>query len=235
MTSNDSNDSNARTNHTAQPQPQDRVVIFGAGGHAKVVADILGCSGRDVAGFIDSLNPARKGETFFGHLVLGGADELPLLLAEGFVQAIVAFGDNRRRLDAGALLVAQGFTLVSAIHPSAIVAGDVRIGIGTVVAAGAVVNPSAVIGSGVIINTRASVDHDCVVEDGASVGPGACLAGNVRLGRCAFVGIGAALIENTSVGAGALVAAGAVVVRDVQPDETVMGVPATVRPRRRTK
>ncbi len=205
-----------------------KVVIWGAAGHAKVAADILRLRGADVVGFIDDVNPERHGESFFGSAVLGGAEQLDALLRGGTRLAFVGFGNNPRRLEVARTLESRGFQLVSAMHPAAVVAADVEVGAGTLVAAGAVINPGSRIGNNVIVNTRASIDHDCVVEDGAHIGPGVSVAGHVCIGRCAWLGIGAAIIDKRRVGANSIVGAGAVVIRDVPEGMVVVGVPARV-------
>lgn len=206
------------------------MVVWGTGGHALVVSDIVRAEGRyEVAGFIDDAPQRSPGSVFAGAPVLGGRDQLPLLRAEGLTHAIVAVGDCATRLRLAEIVVAQGLTLATAIHPKATLAADVVVGPGTVVMAGAVVNPGASIGSNVIINTLASVDHECRIEDGVHIGPGARLGGNVRVGRGSWIGIGATVIESIVIGAGSIVGAGAVVVRDIPAGVVAYGVPATVR------
>jgi UDP-N-acetylbacillosamine N-acetyltransferase len=205
-----------------------KVIIWGAGGHAKVAADILRLSGMEVVGFLDDLSSGRRGQSFFGSVVLGGAEELKSLLDRGVRCAFVGFGNNRRRVAVGDLLEARGFELAKAIQPAAVVAADVALGAGTMVAAGAIVNPGSRIGKNVIVNTRASIDHDCVAEDGVHVGPGVSVAGGVSLGRCAWLGIGSTIIDKKRVGIDSIVGAGAVVIDDVPDGATVAGVPARV-------
>lgn len=203
-------------------------VIYGAGGHAKVIAEILRLNGWEVAGFLDAVNPARKGEDFYGSTVLGGDEVLEGLLRSGVKHVVVGFGDNKMRLKIAAQLSGMGFHLLTAVHPNAVCAADVTIGDGTVVASGAVVGPSSRIGRNAIVNTQASLDHDCVVSDGAHVGPGAIVTGVVEIGECAWIGAGAVIGDHKKIGADAIVGAGAVVVRDVSEAVVVMGVPARV-------
>lgn len=204
------------------------VVIWGASGHARVVADILRRSGARVAGFLDDLAPARRGEAFDGSIVLGGRAELDALRARGVRRLALGVGDNRARRAFADAAAAAGFDLVTAVHPSAVVARDATLGPGVVIAAGAVVNPGAAIGRAVIVNTCASADHDDRIGEGASLGPGARLAGAVVVGEEAFIGLGAAVIERVRIGARTIVGAGAVVVRDLPDDVVAVGVPARV-------
>ena len=205
-----------------------KIVIWGAAGHAKVVADILRQTGFDVVGFLDDTNPDRRGEPFCGATVLGDANQLQKIYESGVRKAIVAFGDNMRRLAAGELLEERGFELITAIHPSAVIARDALVGSGSMVAAGAVVGPGAVIGRCAILNTAATVNHDCTIADGAHIGPGAHIAGHVQVGRCAWIGIGVTIIDRKRIGAWSIVGAGAVVIEDVPDRVSVAGVPARV-------
>jgi len=205
-----------------------KCVVWGAGGHAKVVAEILRLSGYEVVGFIDEISPARKGERFYGSVVLGGAEALDDLRQSEVHQAIVGIGDNVRRVSTGNILISQGFNLVKAVHPNVACASDVALGAGTVLASGAIIGPSTSIGAHVIVNTKASIDHDCSVADGAHVGPGAIVTGCDSIGECAWIGAGGIISDHRTIGAYSIVGAGAVVLKDVQPKTVVAGVPAVV-------
>jgi UDP-N-acetylbacillosamine N-acetyltransferase len=205
-----------------------RVVLWGASGHARVIADILrAAGGYALEGFIEDVHPERKGEVLCGARVLGGREALPRLAAEG-VEMIVAIGDCAARLACADRAGAAGVAFATAVHPAAVLAGDVRPGCGTVVMAGAVVNAAAQLGRHAIVNSGAVVEHDCVIEDGVHISPGACLAGGVRVGRGAWVGIGAVVVEKVSIGAGSVIGAGAVVTKDVPGGVVAWGCPARV-------
>ena len=208
------------------------VAIWGASGHARVVVDIVRLQGKfGIAGFIDDVSPDRRGTSFCGAAILGGREQLSELRNRGVKQVLLAFGDCKARLDLTSFLQAEGFSLPVAIHPRAVVAAQVEMDAGTVIAAGAVVNPGVKIGRSVIINTSASVDHDCVIGDAAHICPGVHLAGRVTVGEAAHIGIGATVIDGIHIGAGTLIGAGAVVVGNI-PDEVVAyGVPATIKKR----
>ena len=218
---------------SSQSQPRENeyrkdALIWGAGGHAKVVADILRQNAYAVCGFLDEATPHRRGELFCEATVLGDANQLQKIYESGVRKAIVAFGDNMRRLAVGELLEERGFELITAIHPSAVIAPDALVGPGSMVAAGAVVGPGAVIGRCAILNTAGTVDHDCTIVDGAHIGPGAHIAGYVEVGRCVWIGIGATIIDRKRIGAWSIVGAGAVVIDDVPDRVLVAGVPARV-------
>ncbi len=151
----------------------DRLIIWGASGHALVVTDIIRLVGQhEIVGFLDDLY-AGPGLTRRVSPVLGGRECLDELRGAGVSQAIIAVGDCATRLSLAELACAKGFSLIRAIHPRAIIATEASVGPGTVVCAGVVVNPWVSIGANAIVNTSASVDHECLLEDGVHIGPGA--------------------------------------------------------------
>ena len=206
-----------------------KLAIWGASGHAAVVADIVRAQGDyEVAAFLDNASPERAGAEFCGAPILEGSDRLDDLMRDGVEHLIFGFGDCEARLRLSESARRRGFTIATAVHPKAVVATNVSVGSGTVVVAGAVVNPGAQIGADVIVNTSASVDHDCVIGDGAHISPGAHLAGGVRVGRGSWIGIGATVVDGVRVGAGTTVGAGAVVLADIPDGVVAYGVPARV-------
>ena len=196
------------------------IVILGAGGHARVVADACSSAGRSVAGFL-----GPEGNTAAG-LHLGGDERLEDTAFLGDHEFVVGMGDQQRRADLSRRLLERGASLATVVHAAAIVAPNVSLGPGTVVFAGAVVNPGSVLGGWVIVNTNATVDHDARLADGVHVCPGAVLAGDVTCGESSCIGTGASVIRGIEIGARAVVGAGAVVIEDVPADTTVVGVPA---------
>ena len=208
----------------------DKVVVWGTSGHALVVVDILRLQAKyDVVGFLDNIHPDRYGAFFCNAPILGGYEQLDQLYTQGVSHVIFGFGDNRARLELSKEVIARGFRLATAIHPAATVASDVSLGIGTVVVAGAIINPATRIGANVIINTCASVDHECIIEDGAHIGPGTRLGGRVTIKRGAWLGIGATVKDRVTIGAGTTVGAGAVVIGDLPANVVAYGVPARVQ------
>lgn len=202
------------------------VVILGAGGHGKVVLDILRAQRQHhVVGFLDA-DPALSGTKVGGIEVLGAVNLLARLKPQRVRGAIVAIGDNRTRRRYADEVLACGLELISAVHPSAVVASGATLDAGVVVAAGAVVGVEARIGRDAVINTGALVDHECVIGPASHICPGVALAGRVEVGAEAFIGIGARVIQCVKIGAGAMVAGGAVVIRDVPDGARVAGVPA---------
>jgi len=201
-----------------------RILLLGAGGHGKAVADLLLAAGSyDIAGFVDA---APKASQVLGLPVLGDESQFPALAGQGVTLAHAAIGHNAQRLAAAGRLRQAGFDLPSLIHPAALIGHGARIGEGAAILARAVIGPEAEIGPLALINTGAIVEHDCVLEEAAHIGPGAVLAGGVRVGAGALIGAGAVIRPGVAIGAGAVVGAGAAVVEDVAPGATVMGVPA---------
>jgi len=207
------------------------LVVFGGGGHARVLLDAVFAANTDcrVAILDPQVEPGRYGECKRADVV--GGDELaPALAAVNpairFAVGLGAVGpaDFRQRLFE--LGVASGMTPFSVVHPTAIISPGANVGDGAQVMAGAVVNVGATIGRNVVVNTRAVVEHDCVVEDHANIAPGACLCGNVVVGSGAFVGACAVIIQDITIGNGAVIGAGSVVIRDVDPGARVVGTPA---------
>jgi sugar O-acyltransferase (sialic acid O-acetyltransferase NeuD family) len=204
-----------------------RVVILGGGGHARVIADAIGRANRkrcllELVGFLDD-NPLLFGSTISGKRVLGSLRDVTKVPHDAIVLGI---GENHRRGQVFAEMVSLGQNVIPVIHPSAIIAHDVRIGRGTVVCAGVIVNSGARIGENVILNTACTIGHDCRVDSHAHVAGGVHLGGGVAIGEGAFVGLGSAVVPNRAIGSWATVGAGAVVTREVASNITVVGIPA---------
>jgi sugar O-acyltransferase (sialic acid O-acetyltransferase NeuD family) len=199
------------------------LIIWGAGGHAKVVLDIARCAGQFQRLAIIDDDPAKAGMSFCGCPILGGAAALQDLAGEAFT---VAVGDNRARAQCFERALAAGLVPAVLVHPSAVLAASATIGAGTVVMPGAIVNAGACIAENCIINSGAIVEHDCEIGGHVHISPRAVLGGGVVVEPYAQVGIGAVVLPCGRVGEGSLVGAGAVVLHDVQAHRTVAGVPA---------
>ena len=205
---------------TAQAQ------VIGAGGHARVVITTLGEAGFEVVAVRDD-DPATWGTRCLGIEIRGGLAELR---ARPPLPAIVAIGDNRTR---ARVVASLALPWAVAVHPRAWVDRTAQLGPGTVVFAGAIVQPQAVIGAHAIVNTAATVDHDCRIGDFAHLGPGTHLCGNVAIGSGALVGVGACARPGASVGDWATIGAGGVIAGTIAAGVTAIGVPARALPERR--
>jgi sugar O-acyltransferase (sialic acid O-acetyltransferase NeuD family) len=205
-----------------------KLLVFGAGGHGKVVADVGRSAGWVLEGFIDD-DPDRQRSGVWGLPVLSWDRALAgPARAPGLVIAL-GVGDNGARQRCCERILGAGLSIGTLVHPSAVVASTARLGRGTVAMALAAVNPDAAIGDGVILNTGSVVEHDCQVGRFAHLSPNSALGGAARIGDCTHLGLGAVVLPGVVVGADVRVGAGAVVHRAVPDGTTVMGVPA--RPR----
>jgi sugar O-acyltransferase (sialic acid O-acetyltransferase NeuD family) len=200
------------------------IYIIGAGGHGKVVLDIINKSEQyQAAAFLDDDSNLHN-ETINGLKVLGGSKEA---LADNKA-VIIAVGNNKIREKLFNLMKRNKIELINASHPNSVINTYTSLGNGIVVAAGAVINPNAVIEDNVIINTAVTVDHDCIIEKHVHLSPGVNLGGNVTVRRGAHIGIGATVLPGIKIGKNSVVGAGAVVTKDVPDDVTVVGVPAKI-------
>lgn len=200
---------------------KDKLIIIGASGHGKVVADIaIKLNKWQRIAFLDDDESIKASMGF----------EVRGMTADAFTYKdeadfFVAIGSNITREKIQEKLIEQGLCVVSLTHPSAVIGTDVEIGIGSVVMAGVVVNSSSRIGKGCIINTSSSLDHDNVIDDYVHVSPGVRTAGNVRVGNGSWLGIGSVISNNVNICSACKVGAGAVVVKDITEPGTYVGVP----------
>ena len=195
-----------------------KIIIFGSGGQARVVAEIvLRENKHKLVGFVDPLAKHPK-EKIFNLPIRDSFAE-----AQGF---IIGVGNNQRRAERYSQMIKLGLKPLTVIHPTANIAKEVTVGKGTVIAMGSTIATGAKIGNNVIINTGAIVEHENVIEDNVHIAPGAALAGRVKVKSGAFIGLRALVREYLTVGKNAVVGAGAVVVKSVPDNVTVVGIPA---------
>ena len=203
------------------------LIIYGAGGHGKVVLDIARSAGNSVSTVLDDDPEHRE----LSGVQVTYAPEFSWDRVIHFY-FLVAVGNNSARQDIFRRLCQRGGMPKTLIHPFSAISASAEIGRGVSVSAGAVVNPGALVRDNCIINTCASVDHDCLVEEHCHLCPGVRLAGNVTVGAGTMVGTGASILPGIRVGQWCCIGAGAVVNRDLPPGVVAYGVPARIRKRR---
>lgn len=194
-----------------------KLIIIGASGHGKVVADIAKKNGYTNIVFLDN-DPNIT--TCAGYPVLGLDTKVAELDGDLFIA--VGNGEIRNRL----MMREAGRAFPVLIHPNAVVAEEVRIAEGTVVMAGAVINPGVRIGRGCIVNTASSIDHDCKIGDFCHIAVGVHLCGTVEIDSNAWIGAGSTISNNVYICSNVTIGAGAVVIKDIEESGTYIGVPA---------
>jgi UDP-perosamine 4-acetyltransferase len=207
----------------------DKCLIFGGGGHAKVLIESLRAGSSPLSFVILDRDASRWGQKVLDVPIIGDDSILPQLIAEGarfFVAAVGGVGDNSPRKRVFEQGISMGLEPLTIIHPSSICSQWAEIGPGCQLLPGSILNAGAVLGCNVIVNSGAIVEHDCKIGDHVHVASGAVLASTVTVGAGAHIGCGAAVRQLISVGEGATVGAGAVVIEDVPPHVLVVGVPA---------
>lgn len=213
------------TPRQAEPDRGKRLVVIGAGGHGRVVADAAASADFVEIAFIDDMLAA--GGQMIGYPVLGSLEkQASRFESDPGLQFIVAIGGNQRRLELHRSCVARGFEPATVIHPRATISPHARIGRGSVVLAGCVINAGAVVGQAVIVNTGARIDHDCVLHDGVHLSPGVNLGGAVEIGERSWLGVGASVRNGMRIGSDVMVGVGAAVVSPLDQPGTYVGVPA---------
>lgn len=205
----------------------EQLIVLGGGGHARVLIATLLLKNRRPIGFVD---PDASLPSIYGVERLGSDNVVSRHPppAIRLINGLGSIGSTAARTQLFLRFRAKGYRFASVIHPSAVMAKDVRIGEGVQVMAGAIIQPGVRLGANCIINTGAIVDHDCQLGKHVHLGPGAVLSGQVKVASGAHIGTGASVIQSVRLGSCCLVAAGAIVIRNVTPHTTVAGVPATV-------
>ncbi|NRG44272.1 acetyltransferase [Bacillus sp. CRN 9] len=203
-----------------------KILVIGAGGHSRVVQDIINeIGGYQVTAILDDkfqFKESREG-VYFGPISM-----LNDLVAEFDCKIIVAIGQNEMRLKVISQLKLHADRYETVIHPTAIVSKDVSIGQGTVIMANVVVNTGSKIGSHVILNTSAVIDHDALIDDYAHIAPNATLTGAVTVGVGSLIGAGSTVLPTTAIGQWSIIGAGSTVIKNVSSNITVAGSPARI-------
>ena len=200
------------------------LIIIGAGGHGRVIADIAQKLGvYNTIAFLDD-GVAKES---MGLPIVGKTVDIEKYIKT--TDVFVAIGNSQVRGEFVERLLSLGANIPTLIHPSAVIGACVDIGVGTAIMAGVVLNPCSKLGKGVILNTCSSIDHDCIIGDYCHIAVGVHVAGTVTLGDKVWLGAGATIKNNVSICADCVIGAGAVVVKDITERGTYIGVPAKMR------
>ena len=204
------------------------IIIFGAGGHAKVVVDIIEKQRKfNIVGFIGSNH--EKNSIIMGYKVLGDESLLKdIIFNYEIYGGIIGIGDNSIRAKARdkVIKVIPNFKFVNCIHPKSILGKDATLGEGNVVMAGAIVNSATRIKNHCILNTNSSIDHDCLMLDFSSIAPNASVGGNVKIGDYSAIGIGANIFHSVNVGYNCIIGGGSLVCHDTNENSIYYGSPS---------
>ncbi len=205
----------------------EKLIIIGAGGHAKVIIDILRTSSDySIEGLVD---PQHSGKNILGVPVIGDDSQLEKIYEEGTRTAFVAVGDNQKRGQISDYVNKIGYTLANAVSRHSYVSSTVTLGKGIAIMPGAVVHPDSKIGDNAIINTGSTIDHDCVISKNVHIAPGCTIAGNVKIGEGSLIGIGTKIIPDISVGSSTIIGAGSVIIANIPSGCTAFGVPVKIQ------
>lgn len=207
----------------------DRIVLLGAGGHFKVVVDMLEKQ-YDIAGVTD-IDTTKYNSNFYGIKVIGNDDILKRIYDEGINKALVTMGSTgdysiRKRLYDFARN--NHFDMINAISCESVISKSVVMGNGNTILDKAIIHADSIIGNNVIINTGSIIEHDCIIKDHVHVSPGAVLAGGVIVGEGTHVGLSASIIQGIRIGRNCIIGAGSVVINDVEDNSVCVGVPSRV-------
>ena len=196
--------------------------IYGTGGHAKSVYDLIK-NIKKLYFFDEKKNFFKVGSKLFD--VEGGIKKI-LSNKSKIKEVIIAIGENKTRKKYYKILKKKDFKFATLIHSKSYSAYGAKIGDGTVIMPGSLINTDTIVGSNCIINSNASIDHDCLIKDHTHICPGVIIAGNVKIGKNCWIGLGSKIIQNCVIGDNVFVAAGSVITKNIKSNSFVKGVPA---------
>jgi len=212
-----------------QSLKDEKVIIIGGGGHAKVLIDCLQLSKAKIIGITD-IN-SNVSNSYFRDVEVIGTDEVifqympkDILLVNG----LGFIGKLNHREAVYEQFKNKGYRFAIVIHPSAVISFDVVLSEGVQIMAGSVIQPDCVIGANSIINTKVAIDHDCTIAENVHIAPGAVLCGNVTIGHSVFIGAGTTIIPGVTIGSNSIIGAGALVNKYIPANTKAFGVPAKV-------
>ena len=206
---------------------KEKLLIIGAGGHARSVLDVAIAQGAyNIVGCISQ----HKGEDvgINGIQTVGTDSDLKFFLNSGINNVFIAVGDNRLRNKLFEEIADIGFSFVNLISPNAYISPLAKLGVGICIMHGAIVNVNTKIDDNTIINTNASLDHDCKIGKSCHIAPGVTLSGSVVIGDKTHIGTGANIVDGIYVGSDSYIGSGSLVIRDISSNKMAYGVPAKV-------
>lgn len=209
---------------------KEKVVIVGAGGHAKVIVECIDKDKYDVAGYLDK-DDQLIGENINGIPIIGDDSNPFKWLEKGITGCVIGIGHVGKyqlRNELYKKFKNAGFHMVNAIHPQSIISSTAIIKEGTVVLPGAVINANAHVGENVIINSRAVIEHDVVIDNGVHIAPGTVISGGSYVGMNTLIGAGTVIIQRVSIGKETIVGAGTIVIHDIPSHVLAVGNPARI-------
>lgn len=195
-----------------------KVAIIGAGKHAMMLKELIVTEGYEFLGYFDE----RKKKNL-KKKILGKFKDINLFKKK-IDLILLGIGDNLERGLIFKKLKKKKFEFLTFIHPTAKICKSTKIGEGSVVLMGAIINSNSEIEEAVIINSGSIIEHDCLIKFSAHICPGSCLAGNVEIGKYSFIGIGSRIIQNIKVVNKAIVGAGSIILNDILKPKTIKGV-----------
>lgn len=206
-----------------------KIVLIGAGGHCKVIIDIIQSNNEyEIIGITNKNNGVSK---IYDIPIIGNDDLLKQCLDSGVEFAFIALGgleDSKIRNKLFNIVKAIGYKIPILIHPKAIVSLNSDIEEGTCIMPGAIINSGVSIGKNCIINSGAVIEHDCIIGHNTHISPNVSIAGGVRIGNDTHIGIGSSVIQNLRIGCNVTVGAGAVVLDNIKNNAVAVGIPAKI-------
>jgi len=206
-----------------------KIVLLGAGGHCKVIIDII--RSKDDYEIIGITSKDKSESKIYDLPIIGNDDLLKQCFDSGVEYAFIALGgllDRKIRNKLFSKLKGLGFEIPTLIHATAIVSPHASIGEGTCVMPGVIINSGVVIGENCIINSGAVIEHDCIIGNNTHISPRAAIAGGVKIGNDTHLGIGSTVIQSLTIGCNVTIGAGAVVIDNIKSDVVAVGIPAKI-------
>lgn len=202
------------------------VVIIGASGHGKVIADIVLKSGDNLIGFLDDNMDIQNKEIFKEKKVIGVVKDCEKIQRDNSKYFfVIGIGNNYIRKE---MFEKYKLNYYTAIHPNAVISNQVEIGKGTVVMANVVINADSSIGENCIINTGSIIEHDNKIDNNVHISPNSTLCGTVKVGELTHIGASVTVKNNTIICGNCIIGAGAVIVKNIEKKGTYLGMPAKI-------